>query len=103
MSELRWCPFCGGEAYLHIHERYGIECDNCGMGLGCICDTEEEAIKRWNRREPMDKIVEQLEEKADIANDNWGFHRNNSFGSYFDGEEDGIRSAIEIVKKGGAE
>lgn len=88
-KELRSCPFCGGEAHLHIHERYGVECDECGMGLGCICDTEEEAIKRWNRREPIEKIVEQLEESkskdglpADIV---W----NNA-----------LRVAIEIVEEG---
>ena len=52
MIELKPCPFCGSEASFHIHERVGVECDNvkCSMGLACICDTQEEAAERWNRR-----------------------------------------------------
>ena len=51
MEELKPCPFCGGEAHIHRHERFGIECDECGMGLGWIKETEQEAIEAWNRRE----------------------------------------------------
>lgn len=95
-KELRSCPFCGGEAHLHIHERYGVECDECGMGLGCICDTEEEAIKRWNRRERIDKVVEQLEECRD-------YHKKCAVDNNFRiGIVNGFNNAIEIVK-GGAE
>lgn len=50
MRELKPCPFCGGEAHIHRHERFGVECDECGMGLGCIKNTEKEAIEAWNRR-----------------------------------------------------
>jgi Lar family restriction alleviation protein len=55
MSELKPCPFCGGEAHLHIHDRYGVECDVCGMGLGCIMPTKEQAIEAWNRRADNDR------------------------------------------------
>ena len=46
----------------------------------------------------MDKIVEQLEEKADEANDDWTAYGRED--DCFDGKEDGIREAIEIVKGG---
>lgn len=49
-NELLPCPFCGGTANLHIHDRYGVECENCSMGLGCIKLTKEDAIKAWNTR-----------------------------------------------------
>lgn len=41
----------------------------------------------------IDKVVEKLEELADNSNDHM-------YESYFDGKEDGIREAIEIVKHG---
>lgn len=94
------CPYCGSEASPHIHEKYGVECSNaeCGMGLACVCDIMDEAVKRWNRRDPIDRIVEQLEEKADEANDDWiAYGREDD---YFEGKEDGIREVIEIVKGG---
>lgn len=52
-TELKPCPFCGGEAHIHMHDRFGIECEECGMGLGCIKETEVEAIKAWNKRQTI--------------------------------------------------
>lgn len=98
MSELRECPFCGGEVELwdnKLERRlYGVICKECDC-MTPYFESEVEAIEAWNRREPIDKIVEQLEERADKANDYWvdGL-------TYFDGKEDGIREAIEIVKGG---
>ena len=40
----------------------------------------------------VDKVVEELEKLADASNDHM-------YESYFDGKEDGIREAIEIVKQ----
>lgn len=44
------CPHCGGEAGWHIHDRYGVECDECGGGFAAIYETPEKAAEVWNRR-----------------------------------------------------
>ena len=70
MSELKRCPFCGGEAKLvKTHDgMYGIfhESEECPIDAeNFVCDwqydTAEEAIEAWNTRKPMDRIVERLE------------------------------------------
>jgi hypothetical protein len=70
MSELRPCPFCGGEAKLWNNSQYepcldeggayvdifissadtfGVECTKCCcQNIGY--NTEQEAIETWNRR-----------------------------------------------------
>lgn len=57
MSELKPCPFCGGEAEVikahQIFERpYVVICKNtkCRASLGEFSSTREEAIEAWNRR-----------------------------------------------------
>ena len=74
MSKLRRCPFCGGEAQKQAKEVNGLRaiyvvCKKCGASSGIykthnprVKDEENPAIKAWNRREPIDKIVKQLEE-----------------------------------------
>lgn len=70
--KLKPCPFCGGNAELwdteDVQYPYQIVC------MSCFCGTDEKtykesAIEAWNRREPIDKIVEQLKkmEMTDIA------------------------------------
>ena len=65
MSELKACPFCGGEAALDSEEMlpyeilhikssitkrwYYIYCTKC-LAESSSCLTEEEAIDSWNRR-----------------------------------------------------
>jgi hypothetical protein len=67
MSELKCCPFCGGEAELMIfNSEYGtvtVGCTNedCDITMGKAFFTDEEAIRHWNRRKPMTNIVEKLE------------------------------------------
>lgn len=105
MSEikLKECPFCGSDR-LYITERnyFGenyctISCIECHISqTGNEFETKEDAIEQWNTRNPMDRIVERLEELADNSN-------NHMYESYFDGKEDGIREAIEIVKVGGTD
>lgn len=65
MELLKKCPFCGGEATIHKSKfGYGVMCKNTPF----CCDmtaahkTEEEAIRMWNTRKPMERIVERLEE-----------------------------------------
>lgn len=53
MSELKKCPFCGGE---DVHTRsycsdswHYVDCLTCGSS-GPEADGEDEAIAAWNRR-----------------------------------------------------
>lgn len=56
MSDLKPCPFCGGEAIILKADQYHqfpnthyISCRDCTAGIGPL-DTEAEAIEAWNRR-----------------------------------------------------
>lgn len=55
MSELKKCPFCGGEAkirgekYWQPNVRRNVICTNCFANSGWF-KTDEEAIEAWNRR-----------------------------------------------------
>lgn len=66
MSELKPCPFCGGEAELHeayknerIECRAWVRCESCGAHMGdgypsphlfSIDDSTVYAVRNWNRR-----------------------------------------------------
>lgn len=68
MSELKPCPFCGGEAhvvegmYNSYQEGYAVRCRHCALTLGasgrlgecyewsCCYENEAEAIEAWNTR-----------------------------------------------------
>lgn len=60
------CPFCGSDNvgiwhnYMLRH-RFEVHCYDCHFGLA-QSDTEEKAIKAWNTRKPMERILERLEE-----------------------------------------
>ena len=51
MTELKLCPFCGGNArtYRPWWKSPSVECDKCGACVG-DCETEAEAIEAWNTR-----------------------------------------------------
>ena len=67
MSELKICPFCGGEAkidcYLYFDEfdDWFIRCTSCFCRTRTF-KTKKSAILTWNNRKPMERIVERLEE-----------------------------------------
>ena len=63
------------------------------VGLEFIAMIDE--IKEQPTAYDVDKVVVNLEQLADASNDHM-------YESYFEGKEDGIREAIEIVKQGGA-
>ena len=66
------CPFCGGEVRIRSFtkdiELQGvtrtisyIACDNNSCLISTpFFDSEEEAVKRWNTRKPIDRIIEQV-------------------------------------------
>ena len=66
MSELKCCPFCGGEAYTDKIGKplFTIRCTN----INCYCEISknslEDAINAWNTRKPLANIVEKLEEES---------------------------------------
>jgi hypothetical protein len=50
---IRACPFCGSEARLvvgHDQVRRGIQCSGCPACVPPICETDWDALFRWNRR-----------------------------------------------------
>ena len=100
-AKLLNCPFCGGEAEL----MKGLcELDNYVMCLDCrgktkFYNTKESAIKAWNTRKPMERIVEQLEEEH-AKEMIFGFNNiNDPFAkACSDNEACAYAKAIEIVK-----
>ena len=69
MSELKKCPFCGGEAKLMAsaflsHDAF-VMCKSCGAktlihSSASRDDAKMNAIKSWNTRIPVDDVVEAL-------------------------------------------
>lgn len=97
------CPFCGGEARISCDTEatrdsqgrlwaFTIVCDSCCATSG-LCYSVDMATKSWNTRKPMERIVEQLEEKSNSIPIQY---ENN----YEQGYTNGIDYAIDIVKGG---
>lgn len=92
MSELNKCPFCGGKAEF---VKMGIakdiplgfvRCAECGIRLRQENCTEDFARDEWNRRKPMDNIVEKLQEEKSDCGERTGYFK-------------GIEKAINIIKQ----
>ena len=111
MSELKCCPFCGGEAEVGLtnqHDKLFVVGCNTPMCYGNINHftmvfvSEETAIETWNTRTPMANIVEKLEEREKyLKNAMKESHEN---GHRFSEEKAlnervAIRYAINIVKQ----
>ena len=73
MSELKRCPFCGGEAKIDktIANTVSVECTVCHASSRMILctegDIEQKAIEAWNTRKPMQNIVERLEKELEMT------------------------------------
>lgn len=107
MENLKPCPLCGGKAINRVVEKttvsdyYGIVCVKCNCRTAGYLDFNK-AIKAWNRRAyDPDKIVAELEKLADKANDK--ILEDAALRLYYDGYEDAMRTAVEIVKGGGVD
>lgn len=67
MSEqLKLCPFCGGKAEIieTIFYDYKVACEECGASIP-HCDSEEMAIKAWNRRKDEQIEYERASEQRE--------------------------------------
>ena len=68
MTELKPCPFCGGEAEtltaesMHGGYLFGIMCSDC-RSRGDVYNTEAEAIEAWNTR--AERTCEKLPQLSD--------------------------------------
>ena len=88
MSELNKCPFCGGEAVIQKINDSTLSfavCVECRMRTSTLQDGKT-AMRAWNRRKPMDNIVEKLEEEKSDCGERTGYFK-------------GIEKAINIVKQ----
>lgn len=106
MSELKKCPFCGGEARLQRKNKkhgYYVICKKCGCRtpyfqyqFDSLEKLRETAIETWNTRKPVERILERLEEEKrhEILLDRWG----NGYGAR-DITSIDIDKAIEIIKE----
>ena len=127
MDKLKPCPFCGDEARIKdgmrtdgniIYKTKCVQCVGCGAktqekiscGYYSLHFTDEEAIEAWNRRKPLEEIVEQLEKykelECDDIDDDIDEEVEDAEELYELGRSQGkfeaYLNAIEIVKKGGA-
>lgn len=109
MSELKRCPFCGGEAKIDktIANTVSVECTVCHASSRIILctegDIEQKAIKAWNTRKPMQNIVERLEEELELTDKEKRrcVHENHLQFDEAKGYARGIDNAIEIVREEG--
>jgi Lar family restriction alleviation protein len=93
MSELKKCPFCGGEAEWATSHKHWIECKVCGVE-SVYSNNSEDCIKAWNTRKPAEEVVARLEEESNFFN---GEAMGTLQKAYYC---KGVEKAIEIVKEG---
>ena len=100
MSELKRCPFCGGEARLADEPigkgkyLYSVLCENDCVVQGTYFTTAETAIEAWNNRKPLERVIERLEEV-----DNRQYVALCTSDVFVDGQASGLERAIEIIKE----
>lgn len=108
MERLKKCPFCGGEARIEqipseTWDKFVVTCKSpkcCAYYIGyCdegLYDTRLRAIAAWNTRKLIENAVERMEVIADNSSDLISVMDNPQ---YYDGYEDGMIKAIEIIKE----
>ena len=97
-TKLKTCPFCGRESMvLQNDDRYyyvgcnNAECRGYVFYSFVYYRTKEEAIAGWDKRKPIEDIVEQLRDKLDEP----------QYQHYGETYFAGIVDALEIVIEGG--
>ena len=65
--------------------------------IDMVMDDIDEAQTAFDK----EKVIEELNEKADYARNRWLNSTKEGQTKYWEGKENGIREAIEIVEKGG--
>ena len=100
MSDLKPCPFCGGEAELKRVERtilgteyFSVICTTCHCQTAGNQDVEK-SIAVWNTRKPMEAVVAELNETGRKFCENVGCSKeceNCEHGAL-------VRTIIEIVR-----
>jgi Lar family restriction alleviation protein len=70
VSNLKECPFCGGEADIDTTEYGGtakwvnnIYCSECGVSMSNLYGPKKNAINRWNKRYTPIKSVKKNKKK----------------------------------------
>lgn len=53
------CPFCGSKAIFATDKKNWVICPNC-LSESRLYDTTEQAVKAWNRRQPIQDLLEKL-------------------------------------------
>ena len=102
MSELKRCPFCGGEVDLFswsqipLNYQYGIECIECHtlFQINLYDTTMQETIEVWNTRKPIEKVLERLEEEVIDCLNSIDINAD-----YYSGRADGTKMAFGIIKE----
>lgn len=99
LIRLKPCPFCGEElitianGQYYSHKREQDKEKQCFGAVWCFEVDDEEFIKLWNTRKPIDKVLKQLQSyKDDIRQ--WN-------DTYTSGQISAYDRAINIVKAGG--
>lgn len=81
-----------------------IDADKLKYAIHCAYSDDLEILEKIDEQPTafdVDKVVEQLEKLADEANDK--ILESGGLQLYYDGYEDAMRTAVEIVKGGGIE
>lgn len=105
-KQLAKCPFCGGEAILESDivgkgkELWYVSCkSDCVTQYG-YSTTKEGAIEKWNKRAPVDKVIERLEEaKLVVEIDDDHIFPESDVDEFFELEVVALSDAIEIIKE----
>lgn len=107
-TKLLNCPFCKeeleivGKGHYFAHKTNG-----CILQHLCFEIGDEESIKAWNTRKPMERIIDYLEEFMEKQYDSYNNAKrtgNIRQMDYSDGCAEGLIEAIEIAKiEGGIE
>lgn len=94
MTDLKPCPFCGGETSIRYYKdkySYYVECNHC-MACSGYSSFEDGAVKKWNTRQPaIDwKPIEELTENEikpgmDILFYDSRYNLNNRFAKSYEG------------------